>query len=75
MLFSFLNSWDYQNFANFVNGLIFWIIAKNEGENELYMQWHNVGNDLLVLDFGNINHCADVAAFDFGWLLLFDHNT
>ncbi|VDK71614.1 unnamed protein product [Litomosoides sigmodontis] len=46
-----------------------WLIAskkaENDGENETYTRWHNVGSDLLVLDFGNINHCADVAAFDF----------
>ncbi|EFO19420.2 hypothetical protein LOAG_09075 [Loa loa] len=37
---------------------------KDDG-NGGYARWHSVGKDLMVLDFGNINHCADIAAFDF----------
>lgn len=43
-------------------------LVQNDGKNAAYARWHNVGKDLMVLDFGNTNHGADVAAFDFGWL-------
>lgn len=39
-------------------------LVQNDGKNAAYARWHNVGKDLMVLDFGNTNHGADVAAFD-----------
>ncbi|VDP13737.1 unnamed protein product [Onchocerca flexuosa] len=38
---------------------------RKDGENKKYARWRSVGKDLMILDFGDINHCADVAAFDF----------
>ncbi|VBB28345.1 unnamed protein product [Acanthocheilonema viteae] len=39
--------------------------GQNDGENKVHARWYSVGKDLMVLDFGNTIHCADVAAFDF----------
>ncbi|KAM3726920.1 Uncharacterized protein ACO02O_03627 [Dirofilaria immitis] len=38
---------------------------RKDGESEKYVRWRNVGKDLIILDFGDINHCANVAGFDF----------
>ncbi|VIO86275.1 Uncharacterized protein BM_BM16889 [Brugia malayi] len=38
---------------------------RKDGENGERVRWYCVGKDLIVLDFGSTNHCADVAAFDF----------
>ncbi|MCP9266365.1 Bifunctional polynucleotide phosphatase kinase [Dirofilaria immitis] len=56
-------------------GSVFFIVSRilgrftetdrKDGESEKYVRWRNVGKDLIILDFGDINHCANVAGFDF----------
>lgn len=76
ILCSFCFSLNNPNCYSSVNcDIIVQILDRKDDENGGYAQWHNVGKDLMVLDFGNTNHCANVAAFDFGWLLLFSYNT
>uniref|UniRef100_A0A915PZT0 Uncharacterized protein n=1 Tax=Setaria digitata TaxID=48799 RepID=A0A915PZT0_9BILA len=43
---------------------------RNDSGNERSFQWYIVGKDLMVLHFGDIKHCADVAAFDFDGTLV-----
>lgn len=55
----------YYSFVNY--DITFRISDRKDGENKKCARWRSVGIDLMILDFGDINHCADVAAFDFGW--------